>query len=123
MPENKKTAMARRIRNPRPTGQPEALPWDVRAMNVAARLLFAASALLFAGLLLMWLVRLPVFDLDAIDLGGEVTRSSAATIRANAAPRLAGNLFTIDLAQAQAAFETVPWVRRATTRRGGAPPG
>lgn len=86
-------------------------------MDITAKLLFAASALLFAGLLAMWLVRLPIFDLNAIELGGEVTRSSEATIRANAAPRLAGNLFTIDLAQAQAAFEAVPWVRRATVRR------
>lgn len=117
MPENTKPAMARRIRTPRPTGQPEAPPWDVRAMNVTAGLLFAAAALLFAGLLLTWLVRLPTFRLSAIELGGEVTRNSAATIRANAAPRLAGNLFTIDLTQAQAAFEAVPWVRRATVRR------
>lgn len=117
MPESTKPTMARRTRNPRPTGQPEAPPWDVRAMNLTAKLLFAASALLFAGLLLTWLVRLPIFDLNAIELGGEVTRNSAATIRANAAPRLTGNLFTLDLEQAQAAFEAVPWVRRATVRR------
>ncbi len=39
------------------------------------------------------------------------------TIRANAAPRLAGNFFTIDLQQGRAAFESVPWVRRAVVRR------
>ncbi|MBA3625507.1 MAG: FtsQ-type POTRA domain-containing protein [Methylibium sp.] len=117
MPENKKTTVLRRTRKPAHTGKPEAPPWDVRAMELAARGLFVAAALLAAGLLLTWLVRLPAFDLRAIELRGEITRNSAPTIRANAAPRLAGNLFTIDLAQAQAAFEAVPWVRRATVRR------
>lgn len=116
MPE-KKTTMARRVRTPRPTGQPEALPWDVRAMDVAATLLFAVAALSLAGLLLAWLMRLPHFDVRAIELGGEVTRNSPATLRANAAPRLAGNLFSMDLAQTQAAFEAVPWVRRAAVER------
>jgi cell division protein FtsQ len=48
---------------------------------------------------------------------GELTRNSAPTIRANALPALAGNFFSIDLAQAQRAFEQVPWVRRAVVRR------
>ena len=39
------------------------------------------------------------------------------TIRANAAPRLAGNFFSVDLQQGRAAFESVPWVRRAVVRR------
>jgi cell division protein FtsQ len=44
-------------------------------------------------------------------------RNSVATIRANAAPRLAGNVLSIDLERARAAFEAVPWVRQATLRR------
>ena len=40
-----------------------------------------------------------------------------ATIRANAAPRLAGNFFSLDLARAKQAFEAVPWVRHAVVRR------
>jgi cell division protein FtsQ len=46
-----------------------------------------------------------------------VTHNSAATLRANVAPRLAGNFFTVDLLQARAAFEAVPWVRQATVKR------
>jgi len=37
--------------------------------------------------------------------------------RARALPGLVGNFFSIDLAQARHAFETVPWVRRAVVRR------
>jgi cell division protein FtsQ len=109
--------MARRLRTPAPTGQPAAPPWDVRAMNLGANLLFAAAALVCAGLVLAWAIRLPQFTLRAIELGGDVTRNSATTIRANAAPKLAGNLFSLDLQRAQAAFEAVPWVRRAVVRR------
>ncbi len=109
--------MARRTRNPPPTGQPEAPPWDVRAMDLAARGLFVVAALVFAGLLLTWLARLPHFELRTIELRGDLTRNSPATIHANATPRLTGNLFSIDLPRAQAAFEAVPWVRRATVRR------
>jgi cell division protein FtsQ len=32
-------------------------------------------------------------------------------------PRLAGNFFSVDLARSRAAFESVPWVRRAVVRR------
>lgn len=94
-----------------------ALPLDVRLMNGAAGLLFAAAALLFAAQLIGWLTRLPQFTLRAIQIDGEVTRNSVATIRANAAPRLAGNFFSIDLASTRQAFESVPWVRRAVVRR------
>ena len=36
---------------------------------------------------------------------------------ANALPRLTGNFLTMNLQQARAAFESVPWVRHATVRR------
>ena len=52
-----------------------------------------------------------------ITVQGEVAHNSAATLRANVAPRLAGNFFTVDLAAARAAFERVPWVRQAVVRR------
>jgi cell division protein FtsQ len=46
-----------------------------------------------------------------------VTRNNLATLRANAAPRLAGSFFTIDLSRSRRAFESVPWVRQAVVRR------
>jgi cell division protein FtsQ len=38
-------------------------------------------------------------------------------IRANAAPKLQGNFFTMNLDTARQAFESVPWVRKASVRR------
>ncbi len=93
------------------------LPTDVRVMNAAAGVLLAAfgAGALAAGL--WWLMRSPLFPIRAIELGGELTRNSVPTIRANAAPRLAGNFFSADLQAAREAFEAVPWVRRAVVRR------
>jgi cell division protein FtsQ len=92
-------------------------PFDIRVMNASASLLFVLAALAFAGLLLMWLVRLPLFSIRGISIDGDVSRNSVTTIRANAAPKLAGNFFTMDLARSQQAFEAVPWVRHALVKR------
>ncbi len=58
-----------------------------------------------------------MFPIRSIQLDGDLARNSVPTIRANAAPRLAGNFFSVDLQQGRAAFESVPWVRRAVVRR------
>lgn len=111
--------MARRTRSATPAAsrQPEPPAWSVRAMNAAASALYLLAALLYGGLLLAWLVHRPQFDLAAIEVRGDVGRNSAITIRANVAPHLAGNLFSVDLARARAAFEAVPWVRHAVVQR------
>jgi len=58
-----------------------------------------------------------MFPIRSIQLDGDLARNSVPTIRANAAPRLAGNFFSVDLQASRAAFESVPWVRRAVVRR------
>ncbi|MDE2626329.1 MAG: cell division protein FtsQ/DivIB, partial [Burkholderiales bacterium] len=64
-----------------------------------------------------WLARQPMFTLRQIRLEGDVSHNNAATVRANVAPRLAGNFFTLDLQSAREAFEAVPWVRHAVVRK------
>ncbi|NUZ08923.1 FtsQ-type POTRA domain-containing protein [Schlegelella sp. ID0723] len=86
-------------------------------MNRAANLLMLLGALALIGVALLWLARQPVFTIRAIRVEGDVSRNSVSTIRANAAPRLAGSFFTIDLGDARRAFESVPWVRRAVVSR------
>lgn len=93
------------------------LPLDVRLMNITATVLFAACGLLLAAALGWWALRHPVFAIGGIVVQGDVTHNSVATLRANVAPRLAGNFFTVDLQQAREAFEAVPWVRQAVVRR------
>jgi cell division protein FtsQ len=96
---------------------PTPLPVDVRLMNVTASLLYVACAVLVAVALAWWAVRHPLFALARITVQGEVSHNSGATLRANVAPRVAGNFFTVNLAAARRAFEDVPWVRRAVVHR------
>ncbi len=96
---------------------PTVLPADVRLMNGVASVVFvlAAFATLAAGV--AWLMRSSLFPIRVIQLDGDLLRNSVPTIRANATPLLAGNFFSIDLQKGRAAFEHVPWVRRAVVRR------
>jgi len=93
------------------------LPPDVRLMNATAIALFAVAAVLLAAMAAMWLARQPFFAIRSISVEGDVTRNSVSTIRANAAPKLAGNFMTMDLRAVRRAFESVPWVRLAVVRR------
>ncbi|MCC2677207.1 MAG: ftsQ [Ramlibacter sp.] len=93
------------------------LPVDVRLMNITATVLFVACGLLLVVALGWWAVRHPIFAIGGIVVQGDVAHNSAATLRANVAPQLAGNFFTVDLAKAREAFESVPWVRHAVVNR------
>ena len=93
------------------------LPPDVRLMQATASAVFLLAGLALGAAALTWTARLPLFAIRAIRVEGEVQRNSESTIRANAAHRLAGNFFTLDLQKSRAAFEAVPWVRRAVVHR------
>ncbi len=104
----------------RPTRTPQratGTPGDVRLMNATAALLAALGVLALAAVMALWMARQPVFALRAIRVEGDVARNTAATIRAAAMPRLAGNFFSLDLKAAREAFESVPWVRHAVVQR------
>ncbi len=92
-------------------------PFDVKLMNIAATALFAACLVLLLAAVLWWALRHPLFGIAGITVQGEVTHNNAVTLRANVAPRLAGNFFTVNLDAAREAFEAVPWVRQAVVRR------
>jgi cell division protein FtsQ len=96
---------------------PTALPADIRLMNATAAVLAAIGALALVATGLLWFVRQPMFALHSIRVDGDLAHNSALTLRANAAPRMAGNFFTMDLAATRRAFESVPWVRQAVVRR------
>jgi cell division protein FtsQ len=92
-------------------------PLDVKLMNIAATALFAAGVVLLLAAVLWWGLRHPLFAIAGITVQGDVTHNNAVTLRANVAPRLAGNFFTVNLERAREAFEGVPWVRAAVVRR------
>ena len=92
-------------------------PLDVRLMNITSAVLFAAFAVLLVVAGVWWALRHPVFAVSGITVLGDTAHNSALTLRANVAPRLAGNFFTVNLEATRQAFEAVPWVRRAVVRR------
>jgi cell division protein FtsQ len=93
------------------------IPVEIRLMNATASVMFVVAGLAIAVLCIAWIVRQPVFAIHAIRIDGDTSRNSVSTIRANAAPHLRGNLFTLNLDEARQAFENVPWVRHAVLRR------
>lgn len=93
------------------------VPADVRLMNFAATALFCAGAALVLAAVFWWALRHPVFAIGGMTVLGDVTHNNAVTLRANVAPRLTGNFFTVNLPETRAVFESVPWVRQAVVRR------
>lgn len=92
-------------------------PFDVRLMNLTATLLFAACTVLAASALIWWAGRHSAFSIDGIAIEGDLVHTDATVLRSTVAPHLSGNFFTVDLGATRAAFESVPWVRRAVVSR------
>ena len=92
-------------------------PLDVRLMDAATAVFVTVFSVMVLTLGVSWLMRQSLFNIKAIEVQGDVQHNSAATLRANVAPRLAGNFFMMDLARTRAAFEAIPWVRKAVVQR------
>ena len=93
------------------------VPFDIRLMNITASVMFVGCLALGIAALGWWLMRYPAFNIARIVVEGELVHNNAVTLRANVAPTLRGNFFTMDLKAAKQAFEQVPWVREAQVRR------
>ena len=94
-------------------------PLDVKLMNLTASVLFLCCVLLLLAAGARWVLRYPGFSVARIVVQGELVHNNAVTLRANVAPQLAGNFFTIDLRGARAAFEQAPGVGQARGGRAG----
>jgi cell division protein FtsQ len=97
--------------------KPALPPLDVRATNAVAATVIAGVLLALAWQAVKWVTRSPVFTVRAIQLDASLDKANLSGVRAGVLPRLEGNFFSIDLDAARAAFEQVPWVRKAVVRR------
>jgi len=100
-----------------PAPTPAVMPNDIRLMNLTAIVFAVLGVVALLGVGVVWITKQPVFSVRGIKVEGDMAHNSVLTIRANAAPKLAGNFFTMDLGAARRAFEAVPWVRQAVVRR------
>lgn len=94
-----------------------ATPLDIRLMNMLFAALLMVAFVLVALAATRWATRQSAFDIRGITVVGDTAHNNSVTLRANVAPRIAGTFFTVDLARTRAAFESVPWVRKAVVRR------
>jgi len=94
---------------------------DIKMLNAVASALIGLCllALLSAGL--WWVMQRPMFALKVITVQvmeqSELRHVNALTVKSTALPRITGNFFTTNLDAVRAAFEAVPWVRKASVRR------
>lgn len=92
--------------------------WDrPEALNAIANALFGVAFLLAFFGAFVFVVQLPVFPLREVRITAEPVHVSREAIEAVVRRGLRGNFFTLDLAAAREAFESIPWVRRAEVRR------
>ena len=92
-------------------------PLDVRLMNQTASVLFMACVVLVLAAGVGWVLRHPNFSIVRIVVEGDLVHNNEVTLRANVAPQLVGNFFTLNLRTARDAFEQAPWVRSARVQR------
>ncbi|WP_313297877.1 cell division protein FtsQ/DivIB [Diaphorobacter sp.] len=92
-------------------------PLDVRVMNMIATILFVCCAVGVVVAGSWWFLRNPAFGIGRIVVHGDMSHTNPVALRANVAPQLVGNFFTLNLQQARDAFENVPWIRTAQVRR------
>jgi cell division protein FtsQ len=94
---------------------------DIKMLNAISNTLLGMLALAFLAAGLWWLAQRPFFTLKVIRIQGTVEAPlryvSPATVKGTALPRIKGNFFSTNLNTVRAAFESVPWVRKATVRR------
>lgn len=94
---------------------------DARALNATANGLMAAVVLACVASGVWWVSQRPMFTLKTVRVESmydmELKRVSELTVRAGVLGKIKGNFFTTNLEQVRTAFESVPWVRRATVRR------
>ena len=92
--------------------------WDKpRELNSLSSALFVISFILLLYGALHHVLRLPEFNLRAVQLSAAPSQVDAAQISEVVRNELRGNFFTVDLESTQRAFEKLLWVRKASVRR------
>ncbi len=93
---------------------------DIKMLNATSNALLGAFVLALLASGMWWITQRPMFTLKVIRIEGgdaQLRHVNPATVRGTALPRITGNFFTANLDAVRLAFESVPWVRKATVRR------
>ncbi len=94
---------------------------DVKTLNGAANSLIALVLLACVASAVWWVSQRDMFTLRTIRIEGigqsDLQHVNPLTVRQSALGRISGNFFSTNLETVRLAFESVPWVNRATVRR------
>lgn len=92
--------------------------WDnPRQLNMLAGFLVGLCLLAFALTGLQLALRSPLWPVRDVTVQGKLEHTTRAEIEAALRGRVAGNFFSVDVAEVRNALERLPWVRRAAVRR------
>jgi cell division protein FtsQ len=90
---------------------------DHRLLNRLAMALLTAARLALGYAVLLAVVRLPLFAVREVVVTTPAAHTTREQVHTLVHTELRGNFFTLDLERSRAAFEKLPWVRRASVRR------
>jgi cell division protein FtsQ len=92
--------------------------WDnTQALRQLANSLFGVSLLLLLFGTLHYMVHMPDFSLNVVQLTAPPQRVDPALIGDIVSNELRGNFFTLDIEEVRKEFEKLPWVRKVSVRR------
>ena len=86
-------------------------------LEIAANALFVIGAALLLWSAMLIVQRLPILPIKTLVVSAPVAHVSSAQLEQVVRTTIKGGFLTVNLAEAQHAFEQLPWVRRANLRR------
>ncbi|GLR26073.1 MULTISPECIES: cell division protein FtsQ/DivIB [Limnobacter] len=90
---------------------------DSKLMSIMAGFFSAMAFALLGYAGLQWLIHRPLFELQKVELTGEVDRINLVSFRANVLPEVQGSFFSVNLSDVREQVEDQPWVRKAVIQR------
>ena len=117
MAERRYSPSPRAARSGGPGREPAGLWHRPQLLNLMADVLMLVGAAGLGYALVAWLLARQVFPVRDVILLTPPAQVTTAQLEYAARSSLRGNFFTLDLDEVRAAFEKLPWVRRAEVRR------
>lgn len=92
--------------------------WDnAPLLRGVANALFGISLVLVSYGAVRYVLHLPAFPLQAVELVAVPERVSVEQLQQVVREQVSGNFFTVDLERTRQSFERLPWVRKVSVRR------
>lgn len=95
----------------------EEKPFDIQVLNWMSAFLYGFFILLVVLGLFIYFVESASLNLRGIIIRGDVYHHNVTSLRNTVVPNLKGNFYTINLSKSKSAFESLPWISKASVKR------